>query len=259
MEKITLTQEYLKDYVAAFERRYSQTVFDRQEAGYVHNSVEWSNWLYERLKENDIDGMLAALNSLYENYQPGKLSEDALRSSKNLAISLISCISNFAARDRIVDNELALTAADVCIMMCEETQSREELIKCCYAGLVKLSDLMQEYRNREYHQLVRYAREYVYKHLHEEIQVKKMARDLSVSPEHLSRAFHKAEGITLKEYIMEERIERARNLLRFSEYSIAEISRYLAFSSQSHFTDIFHRKTGKTPGEYRRDFSEKQL
>ncbi|MBQ6364065.1 MAG: helix-turn-helix transcriptional regulator [Lachnospiraceae bacterium] len=257
--KIILSGDYLKKYVRQFEKRYSATVFERQESGYIHNTVEWGSWVYECLKKNDSEALIDALNSVSERYKPGRLSRETLRSSKNLVISLIATMSNMAAKERIVDNELALTAADVCIMMCEETTNHEDLLKNAYAGLLKISDLMAEYREREFHPLVRQAKEYIYKHLHEEIRVQDIAASLGVSPEHLSRTFHKAEGITLKKHILNERILRARNMLRFSDLKVSEIARYLAFSSQSHFADIFRRETGKTPSEYRRDFSDEYI
>lgn len=257
--KIILSKQYLKEYVLQFEKRYSETVFERQESGYIHNTVEWGSWIYECLKKNDTDGLIDALGSFRERYKPGRLSRENLRSTKNLVISLIATMSNMAAKERIVDNELALTAADVCIMMCEETRTHEDLLRNACAGLMKISDLMAEYREREFHPLVRQAKEYIYKHLHEEIQVQDIAQSLGVSPEHLSRTFHKAEGITLKNHILNERITRARNMLRFSDLKVSEIARYLAFSSQSHFAEVFRRETGKSPLEYRRDFSDEYV
>ena len=256
---IILSREYMKKYVQEFEKRYSQTVFERQESGYIHNTVEWGNWVYECLKNNDEDGLIDALNTVAERYKPGRLSRESLRSGKNLVISLIATMTNMAAKERIVDNELALTAADVCIMMCEETATHEALLRNACAGLLKISDLMTEYREREYHPLARQAKDYIYKHLHEEIKVGQIAESLGVSPAHLSRTFHKAEGITLKKHILNERITRARNMLRFSDLKVSEIARYLAFSSQSHFAEIFRNETGKSPLEYRRDFSDEYV
>lgn len=258
-QKIILSKQYMKDYVQRFEKRYSSTVFMRQESGYIHNTVEWGSWMYECLKKNDTDAIIEALNAVSEKYNPGRLSKEDLRSSKNLVISLIATMSNMAAKERIVDNELALTAADVCIMMCEETTNREELLKNACAGLLKISDLMVQYREREFHPLVQQAKEYIYKHLHEEIRVQKIAESIGVSPEHLSRSFRRAEGITLKKHIINERISRARNMLRFSDLKVSEIARYLAFSSQSHFAETFRAETGKTPLEYRRDFSDEYI
>ena len=255
-QEIRLSRKYLQNYLNRFEKNYTNLVFERQESGFIHNTLEWGEQVYDCLLQHDLDGMLEALNTVNRYYNPGKLSKEELRSSKNLIISLISTMVHFAVRDRIIDNELALTAADVCILMCEETDNKEDLLRTAYAGLYKISELMQDFREREYHYLVKQSKEYVYKHLHEEIFIKDMAAALGISAEYLSRTFHKAEGITLKQYILKERVERAKNLLRFSDRSISEIARYLAFSSSSHFADVFRKKTGKNPARYRQDFSD---
>jgi len=253
---IHLTKKYLAGYMEEYERRYSQTVFERQEENYRHNTAEWGNWVYDCLKNQDTESMLRALNTFRDSYNPGRLSSDELRSSKNLVITLITVLAHYAIRDNLIENELALSACDICIIMCEEQTTRENLLKCAYAGLIKLSHLMQEYREREYHPLVLQAKEYVYQHLHDEIKISDIANALGVSPEHLSRSFHKTEKKTLKEFIISERIERSRNLLKYSDFTITEISRYLSFSSQSHFAAAFKRIIGKSPTLYRIDVKE---
>ena len=57
--------------------------------------------------------------------------------------------------------------------------------------------------------------------------------------------------MALADFIQLQRIEEAKNLLRFSDYQISEISTFLAFSSQSYFTSVFKRHTGVTPKKYR--------
>lgn len=46
-------------------------------------------------------------------------------------------------------------------------------------------------------------------------------------------------------------MEAAENMLKFSDYTYAEISSILAFSSQSHFARVFKQRTGYTPKQYR--------
>ena len=97
----------------------------------------------------------------------------------------------------------------------------------------------------------------IYQHAHEPFTVGQLAKELGVSREYLSRTFKSVEGISLSEFIRNSRIKAAQKLLRYSERSVLEISRYLGFSSQSHFSAVFRSQTGRTPQEYRRDFSEK--
>ena len=52
-------------------------------------------------------------------------------------------------------------------------------------------------------------------------------------------------------YIREKKIEKAQNLLRFSDFTYIQIANYLSFSSQSHFIQTFQHYVGMTPKQYR--------
>lgn len=93
--------------------------------------------------------------------------------------------------------------------------------------------------------------DYIYSHIHCRITVKDLAGHLNLSESYLSKLFHKEIGIPISEYILNLKIEKAKNLLQYSDYSIVDISNYLAFSSQSHFIQVFQKKTGITPRKYR--------
>lgn len=255
-ERVTVSEAYLDSYIRRFEERFTQVQFLRQESGFLHNSFEWGYLVYESVKKNDKQELSRLLTS-EKSFRYGVLSESKLRSVKDLVICLISAIVQFAMLDRIVDSELAFTAADVCILLIEESDDVTDVLMHAHASLYKLSDFIEAYRQRDYHPLVRQAKDYVYQHAHEPFTVAQLAEELNVSREYLSRTFKSVEGVSLSEFIRSSRIEAAQKLLRYSDRSVLEISRYLGFSSQSHFSSAFRSQTGRTPQEYRRDFSEK--
>jgi AraC-like DNA-binding protein len=82
--------------------------------------------------------------------------------------------------------------------------------------------------------------------------IKEIANEVGLTPEYLSSQFHKLTGTTLPAYITKLKIAEAKNLLRFTDMSLAEISEYLSFSSQSYFQSVFKKETGDTPNAYRR-------
>lgn len=84
------------------------------------------------------------------------------------------------------------------------------------------------------------------------LSVKEIANEVELTPEYLSSQFHKLTGTTLPVYITKLKIAEAKNLLRFTDMSLSEISEYLSFSSQSYFQSVFKKETGDTPNEYRR-------
>ena len=83
------------------------------------------------------------------------------------------------------------------------------------------------------------------------VALRAVARDVSLSYFHFSRAFKQAMGMTATNYIAERRIERAKKMLEETELPISEIALRSGFSSQSHFTTAFRRLAGATPKAFR--------
>jgi YesN/AraC family two-component response regulator len=85
------------------------------------------------------------------------------------------------------------------------------------------------------------------------LNIRELAAYLKVSPEHLSRIFHKECGIRLKEYIRKLRIEKGKeHLLNNETLTIKEIAAFIGISCDKHFCRLFKNETGLTPGQYRK-------
>ncbi len=91
----------------------------------------------------------------------------------------------------------------------------------------------------------------IYSHIKDRITIEDLADEFGVSASYLSRLFKKETGVSVSEYIREQKIAIAKNLLRFSDYSMIEIANRLSFSSQSHFIQQFREAVGITPKKYR--------
>ena len=72
-----------------------------------------------------------------------------------------------------------------------------------------------------------------------------------MSRRYLSTKFKKETGMTLSQYIQEQKIGKAKSLLKSTDRSILEIATYLGFSSQGYFQNVFKKLTGMTPKDYR--------
>lgn len=95
------------------------------------------------------------------------------------------------------------------------------------------------------------AVDYIYDHLHTRITLEDIARHTGRNPSYLSRLFAKEVGLSVSDYIRSQKVETAKNMLAYSDYSAAQIASVLAFPSQSYFTEIFRKATGMTPLGYR--------
>ena len=72
-----------------------------------------------------------------------------------------------------------------------------------------------------------------------------------MSRTHLAAKFKSECGMTLTDFILREKVEEAKRLLRYSDKTLSMIGEYLGFSSQSHFTKTFKKYARQTPGQYR--------
>jgi AraC family transcriptional regulator len=85
----------------------------------------------------------------------------------------------------------------------------------------------------------------------ENISSERLAAEAGVHPVHLAATFRRFYHSTAGEYVQNLRIARAAKLLLEKEISIAEIAVSGGFADQSHFTRVFKRHTGVTPGVFR--------
>ena len=89
------------------------------------------------------------------------------------------------------------------------------------------------------------------RHLHENIRAEHLALLTGLSSKTVGERFRQETGYSIPDYLHAQRVEEAKYLLRYTEYSLAEISGILNYASQSYFTKIFRDRTGQTPQQYR--------
>jgi AraC family transcriptional regulator len=99
---------------------------------------------------------------------------------------------------------------------------------------------------------VRRAKEMLMARLDGEITLEELADECELSRSHFARAFRKTTGRPPHRWLVERRIERAKEMLLKSDLSLAEIALLCGFSDQSHFSKVFAGALGAPPGEWRR-------
>jgi AraC-like DNA-binding protein len=98
---------------------------------------------------------------------------------------------------------------------------------------------------------LRRVREYIDAHLSEKMSLVTLARIACLSPNYFASAFKASTGLPPHRYVLQRRIEKAKELLSDKSLSVSEVVYMLGFPSQSHFTTTFRKLTGETPGAYR--------
>lgn len=96
-------------------------------------------------------------------------------------------------------------------------------------------------------------------HIAETMHVRDLAQAIGLSPFHFARMFKKSTGHSPHAYITLRRMELARALLADSSLSLVEVGAKAGYQTQAHFTDVFRKMNGMTPGRYRRKTLEDRL
>lgn len=91
------------------------------------------------------------------------------------------------------------------------------------------------------------AIDYINQYLDQDVTLHAIATTVQVSPYHFSRLFKQSTGLTPHQYVIQCRVERAKQLLLQGELTIAEVAYSVGFANQSHLNRHFKRLFGVTP------------
>jgi len=86
-----------------------------------------------------------------------------------------------------------------------------------------------------------------------------LSEKFHLSYQHISSLFSSKEGITIEKYFINQKIEKAKELLVYNELTLSEISYKLGYSSVQHLSNQFKKVTGFTPSEFKKLRVKKRL
>jgi AraC family transcriptional regulator len=98
---------------------------------------------------------------------------------------------------------------------------------------------------------LRRALDFLSVHLSGDPSVAELARECGLSSGYFSRAFRRTTGATPHQWLIRRRVERARELLLGNRLALADIALVCGFVDQSHFTRVFAKLQGQSPGRWR--------
>lgn len=225
----------------------------RMEDEMLHRPVDDEYKFYKAVQEGDINEVIRNHEEGGFKDQSGKgiLSRNPLTNIKYHFVVTASLITRTCISGGLSSEE-AYRLSDYYILRADGALSIDEVVDLHYKMVLDFANRMNKLRSASViSKSVHNSIEYVYSNIHARITVVDVAKAVGLSPSYLSKLFKAETGIALSDYIRMKKVEQAKNLLRFSDFTYVEISNYLSFVSQSHFIDVFKKYEGLTPKEYR--------
>lgn len=127
-------------------------------------------------------------------------------------------------------------------------EAKQWIIGVC----TRLMESIASERQSGYNQLVEQAKAYIREHYGEpDISIGRVCKHLHISTGYFSSIFKKEVKMTFVNYLMQIRLEAAKDLLRSTELKAFEIAERIGFADPNYFSFCFRKKYGQSPKEYK--------
>ena len=262
-EQIIETNCLNHDHTGKVQKHFNDILFENHENNVHHNPYDQEMREFGSIENGDL---IQLEKSLQEDYDGtiGTLAKDPLRNLKNLGIVLVTLASRAAIRGGL-SPEISFSLSDSYIQQIEECKDLALVAPLAHKAEFQYAEMVHEIKEKQKGILkkqknprINKCKDFIFSHLHDRITLGDLAAEADCNPNYLSQLFKECEGISISGYILQEKINRAKNLLIYSDYSYIEIATYLGFSSQSHLGTQFKKHTGYTLRQYREIYGRKE-
>jgi AraC family transcriptional regulator len=106
---------------------------------------------------------------------------------------------------------------------------------------------------------LRRIRELVHAKMGDDLSLDEMAESIGLSTAHFARMFRKSTGETPHQFVLRQRVERAKAMLRVPDVRVLDVAVACGFATQQHFAQVFRDVCGVSPTQYRQDFLDSEV
>jgi AraC family transcriptional regulator len=106
---------------------------------------------------------------------------------------------------------------------------------------------------------LRRIRELVHAKMGDDLSLDEMAQSIGLSTAHFARMFRKSTGETPHQFVLRQRVERAKAMLRVPDVRVLDVAVACGFTTQQHFAQVFRDVCGVSPTKYRQDFLDSEV
>ena len=130
--------------------------------------------------------------------------------------------------------------------------SMDEILRDICGIIEKLCIFSAEQLHTQRHIALR-MKKILEEHYQEDLSAERMAELFDYSAAYLGKLFRRESGISIGQYLIGVRMEKAAGLLLGTDMKIVDIAHQVGYADELHFQKLFKKKTGKTPGAFRKE------
>ena len=232
------------------DQSLTHALFTSRERKVVHTPASFEHYVLQAVSEGNVPKLKQALLSPLSG-AVGQMADDPLQQEKFTFVCFVTLVTR-AAMAGGLNAELAYSLSDIYCQAVDRLHEVSSISRLSMDMCVDFTNKVATAQGRvRLSTGVSTCCEYISAHLHEDISLAQLARITRVPETTLSRHFRNETGVSIADYIHQERIKEAKALLQYSSYSISEIAYYLHYGSQSYFSTVFKRFSGVTPLQFR--------
>ena len=258
MAEITILKETVdeiiemrKNNLAVWNRVATINSFEEKKIKYANPSVKiWRDLLKEKNLIELCHSIEGYLNQMEKKEQ---ITFDIL---KNLRTDVIQMLYTWLAEQEVKARFLFgdEESEHIYEVATESVRDAKEFVRYYVSRALKYDEFAHNPRS-----VVDVIIEYIDNHYQEEINRNELAQIVYLNMDYMSRLFKKEKGISISGYMMQKRIEAAKEMLEETSIPINAVALYVGYSNFSYFSKMFRENVGLSPIEYRKKYMDKEM
>ena len=136
------------------------------------------------------------------------------------------------------------------MIRCSDT--KKELFMKIAENIRRRLEKIKEKENIDNNRVIQIAKQYVEEHLAEKITLEDIANIVYMNPTYFSTLFKRETGDNFSDYLTNQRIEKAKEMLKSMNYSTQQVGEMVGYENARYFSKVFLKVVGISPSEYRK-------
>lgn len=260
---------YLEEAYAALKQRI---LIGHQALIFYSDVFPWQNQrkdsvLYEKSSRFKVDiyhalqaGQQDQVHSLLDAYKEElqRLPYCPLELIRTLSSDLITTFMMFSF-EQSIDSKVLLysnhSPAEVILL----SNSLDDIFGILHQTATRIFESLSAKSQAETISTIRRIKSYVHAHVSEDISLESLSEVVYLTPNYISTLFKRETGVSFKDYVLQVKIQKAKDLLQSNKLKIHEIAQDVGYHSATYFSKVFRRETGLYPSEYRQEIGLKDI